>query len=152
MYPQNLDHIADSLKQRAADRDAFVTRHGIKLAGFLDELPALFQLYRRVPFDHDIPSEARRLAATCALYIAEHRDYLADHGQGEAGIIDDLWLAFRALPVLVKRAGAPALARHWRGDTSFDELQGMAQNAGTIAEKVPSKVLEAAQRYLDVEG
>lgn len=152
MYPHNLDHIAENLQQRVKERDAFVAKHGLKAGGFLDELPALFQLYRRVPFDPDIPVEARRIASSAALYIAEHADYLGDHHSADGGLIDDLWLAFRALPMLVKRAGGPALARHWRGDTSLDEVQGMAANVSAIADKVPSKVLEAAQRFLDVES
>jgi hypothetical protein len=152
MHAHSLDTLAAHLKDRVQHKDAFAHKYGHKAAAFLDELPALFQLFRRVPFDLDVPIDARRLSSSVALYIAEHQDFLADKSETEPGLVDDLWVAYRALPLLVKKAGGPALARHWRGATSFDELQGLAANASVLEEKVPSKVLESAHKYLDIEA
>jgi len=159
MPSHSLDALAVALKDRVQKKDAFAAKHGQKAAAFLDEMPALFQLYRRVPFDLDMPIDARRLASSVALYIAESQDFLPERvptptekQPPETGLIDDVFVAYRALPLLVKKAGAPALARHWRGTTTFDELQGLGVNVGMLEDKVPSKVLEAAKKFLDVDG
>lgn len=150
MYAQALDRIAEYLDSRLTDgeRKEFETKFGHRALAFLVELPNLFHFYRRVPYDWDVPASARHLAGTCALYIAEHQDFLSDRHDGAAGLIDDVYVAFAALPEIVQAAEGVDLGRHWRGQTSFEEVVGMAHNVGALDEQVPSKVLEGARRYL----
>jgi hypothetical protein len=148
VYAHALDRIAEFLERRVQLRSEFEVKYGSRAFHFLRELPALFQLYRRVPFDHDVPQPARHLAALAALYIAEHQDFLADQLKGEVGLVDDLWLAFAAFPRVHEAAAGADLERHWRGDSPFSEVLGLAYNAESLKEHVPSKILEAAARFL----
>ena len=144
-----LDQVATRLDE-AVGGSAFGETFGRQAASFLAALPALFRMYRRVPYDFDIPLASRRRASSVALYIAENQDFLEDAGQ--TGLIDDVWIAYAALGTLLEEVGAPALERHWRSEAPFEAIAGLAENVHTLAEHVPSMVLERMHKYLGLTG
>ena len=72
-----LDQVATKLDE-AVQSGAFEEAYGRQATGFLAALPALYRLYRRVPYDFDIPLASRRRASSVALYISENQDFLDD--------------------------------------------------------------------------
>lgn len=147
-----LDQVANLLETAVMDRADFEGHFGKRAAAFLDALPALFRLYRRLPYDEGIPLEVRRLCAAVALYIAEHQDFLDDKNRSRTGLIDDVWLAYAILPQVVEAAGEAALERHWRSEHALADVIGLAENAGELKQHVPSKVLERLKTYLGEAG
>ena len=150
MYGHALDRYSDYIQARTQDRAEFEEKYGALAGTFLAELAPLFHFYRRLPFDFDVPLDVRHLAGTSALYIAEHQDFLDDSPISGAGLIDDVYVAFASLLPVVSGARGIDLSRHWRAETSFDDVQGMAHNLGALVEVVPTKVKENADRLLGI--
>lgn len=144
-----LDQVTNALETAVLDLQDFEARFGKRAGVFLRGLPGLFRLYRRLPYAPEASPELRRTAAAVALYVAEHQDFLADTDRKVAGLIDDLWLVYSALPRFIEAMGEEALAPHWRGDLSFGDVAALAENASELAQHVPSKVLERLQHFLD---
>jgi hypothetical protein len=140
----------------ALDRDvqralpAFEKQHGKLAAALLPHLGAIFQLLRRVPFDLDLPQRARHRAAAAALYILDPDDYLGQTSGESSSLIDDVWIAAKALDSLAQDLDEhEALARHWRSEASFDEVLGLANNHPTLEAHVPKRVLDAVRSFLE---
>ena len=150
MFAHALDRCADYIEARAQAREAFEEKYGARAGSFLAELKPLFLLYRRLPFAFDLPLATRHLAGIAALYIAEHQDFLDDSTIEGAGLIDDVWVAFRALVPVVDAALAAKvdLEEHWRGETALEAVVGLARNLDLIKEAVPSKVRDRADQLL----
>lgn len=144
-----LDQVTNNLDTAMLDAAEFEAQYGKRAVAFLRNLPGLFRLYRRLPYDFELPTELRRLAAAIALYIAEHQDFLDDASRNVGGLIDDLWLAYAALPRFLEGASEELVERHWRSDQDFSEVLALAENASDLKQHVPSKVLERLNRYLD---
>jgi hypothetical protein len=142
-----LDQVANSLDE-AVQTGTFEDSYGRRAASFLAALPALFRLYRRIPYDLEIPLASRRRASSVALYIAENTDFLDD--AGPRGLIDDVWLAYAALHTLLEEVGAAALERHWRSAAPFEVVTGLAENIDSIVDQVPTKVMEKMRAYLGI--
>ncbi len=145
-----LDRIADVIELKASTPDRYVEKYGHRAAEFLKELPWIFRLCRRAAFDLALPQECRHMCSLVVLYVAEHRDFLGDDIESEVGLIDDVWVAFRAVQYLGHHTSRATLAAHWKGPTPYDVMAGLAENLDYLAEHVPSKVLEAAQAYLGI--
>lgn len=137
-----INHQLDEVVQGAS----FEESYGKQATSFLTALPSLFRLFRRVPYDFDVPLAHRHMAAAVTMYISETNDFLDD--KSHPGLIDDIWLAFAALRKLVDAAGEDIIGRHWRSEADFNVVVGLAENVDTLAEHVPSKVLEKMQAYL----
>lgn len=129
----------------------FSAAYGERAAAFLEQLPWLFRLFRRVPFDEDLPLRARHAAAVVAFYLAEQQDFFSAGGgaDSEIGLIDDVFAAYFGLREVVDIVGDPfVLRKHWRGETPLDEVIGLAHNIDVLREKLPSKVLEKIEPLL----
>ena len=142
------DQVNNQLELASMDPADFGRAYGKQAAVFLQDLPALFRLLRRFPHDPDAPLEARHLAAAASLYIAEDQDYLSDHAADQAGLIDDVWLAYDTLARIVDLSGEETVSRHWRAENDFDSVLALARNASSLAEHVPTKVFEQLKRYI----
>jgi hypothetical protein len=140
-----LDQINHNLDE-AIGSDSFESAYGKQATSFLAALPALYRLYRRVPFDFEFSVPHRHMAAAVAMYISETQDFLDD--KSHRGLIDDVWIAFAALNHLVAAQGEESVSRHWRSEADFNVVVGLAENVDTLAEHVPSKVLEKMQAFL----
>jgi hypothetical protein len=140
-----LDQVANKLDEAVQGGD-FEEAYGRQATSFLAALPALFRLYRRIPYDSEIPLASRRRAASVALYISESHDFLVDGSV--QGLIDDVWIAYAALGTLIEEVGVEAVERHWRSAAPFEAITGLAENVDTLAEHVPVKVLEKMKMYL----
>ena len=146
-----LDHCADHLRARVGEREAFEAKYGALAGTFLAELWPLFLLYRRLPFDFDLPVATRHLAGTAALYIAEHQDFVDDSADAGVGLIDDVYVAFAVLRPIVSGAKGVDLNRHWRGDTTLEDVLGLAHNLNALVEATPSKVVQNADKLLGID-
>jgi len=140
-----LDQINHNL-DAAIGSSSFEAAYGKQAGSFLSALPALYRLYRRVPFDFDFTIAQRHMAAAVAMYISETQDFLDD--KSHRGLIDDVWIAFAALKRLVEAQGEETVSRHWRSEADFNVVVGLAENVDTLADLVPSKVLEKMQAFL----
>lgn len=143
-----LDQLLNHFEEEASSA-RFEEQYGKQAAGFLGPLSSLYRLYRRLPYDFEVSLETRRLAASVALYVAENTDFLDDAGR--AGLIDDVWITYAALERVVEGAGDEVIRRHWRSETAFDDVLGLAANVDTLREHVPSKVFERITAYLGGE-
>lgn len=132
----------------AADVAGFEAKFGKRAATFLGGLSGLFRLYRRLPYESRLPQALRHQAAAVALYISERQDFLPDNQINSMGLIDDLWLAYTALPPFRDALGEEVLQSHWHSDTQLAEVLALAENANELTQHVPSKVLERLQDYL----
>jgi hypothetical protein len=144
-----LDQVGQQL-ELSTSNTRFVEDYGRDAAAFLKGMPGLYRLFRRLPYDFDAPLEARRLAASVLLYIAENQDFLEDSGR--FGLIDDVWLSYSALQACSDAMDQEVLERHWRSDESFDDVLGLAANVSSLKDHVPVKVLERIARYLGLDG
>ena len=150
MLTHGLDRIQEVLEARVRRAPDFEEKYGQRAMEFLKELPFLFRLFRRAALDPQIPLAQRHFAGALAYYVAESQDFLDDESTGDTGLIDDVWIAFKGARVLVDKVGEEALAGHWRGESSFSELIGLAHNIDVLNSALPSKVLEAACEFLGV--
>jgi len=145
-----LDNVTERLSSMIVQRVAFEAKYGKQAANFLDNLPGLFRLFHRLTFDLEVAAAQRRLAASVAVYIAEPHDYCGEANRGVEGLIDDLWLAHRALALLLEQLPTPALQRHWLMKEPFDNVVDLAHNIGTVEQIVPSRVLTLLKQFLDL--
>ncbi|MBN2362405.1 MAG: hypothetical protein JXR83_23335 [Deltaproteobacteria bacterium] len=145
-----LDNVTERLTEMIVQRAAFEAKYGKQASHFLDNLPGLFRLFHRLTFDLEVGVEMRRLAAAVAIYIAEPHDYCGEASRGIAGLIDDIWLAYRALALMLERVPAADLQRHWLVREPFDHIVDLAHNVGAIESQVPSRVLTLLKQFLDL--
>jgi hypothetical protein len=145
-----LDNVTERLSSLIVQRAAFEARYGKQAAHFLENLPGLFRLFHRLTFDLELAVDVRRLAASVAVYMAEPHDFCGEASRGVEGLIDDVWIAHRALALLLDRVPAAALQRHWLVKEPFDNVVDLAHNIGTIEQIVPSRVLTLLKQFLDL--
>ena len=145
-----LDNVTERLSTLIVQRVAFEAKYGKQAAHFLDNLPGLFRLYHRLTFDLEVATDVRRLAASVAVYLAEQHDYCGEANRGVEGLIDDIWLAHRALALLLDRVPATTLQRHWLMPAPFEHVIDLAHNIGSIEPIVPSRVLTLLKQFLDL--
>jgi len=151
MPHESLDHLQEAfLRHVVAEGQAFEARFGKTARRFFDSLPSVFALLRRLSLDLDLPVRERRLASAAFVYVVEPADYLRlAQNIGPQALVDDLWVAFETLRRLRATVGDAALSRHVRTPASFSDLADLAENADTIKDLVPPKVLEQLERFLE---
>lgn len=145
-----LDALSDHYQRLADEHEAFSRRYGANVGRFLIHLPSLLRLFRRIPFDGNLPLRVRQYAALVAYYLAENQDYLDDQSTESAGHIDDLYAAYTGLLRIVEVAGDEAIDTHWRSDAPFEDVYGLALNSDVLEAAMPSKVLDRASELLRI--
>lgn len=146
-----LDDMVKHLEIMLIERDVFEQHYGKNAGVFLAHLPALFRMFHRLTFDMTLPVNLRHKSASVAVYIAEHQDFVGEASQGVKGLIDDVWIAFRALQELLEEVPEERMAAHWRSDVPFEEVAALAPNVSSIDSAVPSRVLTLAKQFLGVD-
>lgn len=140
--------LTERLKLNALDVAGFEAKFGKRALTFLDGLSGLMRLYRRLPYENRLPLAMRHRCAAVALYIGERQDFLADNSVNAMGLIDDLWIAYKALPEVADELGEEGLQVHWHSDMALADAIALAENVDELTQHVPYKVLERLKDYL----
>ena len=80
-------------------------------------------------------------------------DFLAERPNNQMeGMLDNVYVAWRALEVLLQRHGQTALARLVPRQEVVDGLVRSSAHLDALAARLPPRVLDLADRYLGVTG
>ncbi len=132
-----------------AEGHAFEEKFGKTARRFFDQLPVLFHLYRRMSLDLELSSQARRLASSALFYLIETDDFLrAGKISAVESSIDDVWVGFEVLRRLRLAVDDELICRHVNPPAAFELLTTLAENIDTVAEHVPTRVLEKLQQFV----
>ena len=117
----------------------------------MQQAPVLLRLLHRAAFDLALPPPSRHLAAAAALYLQEPVDFLAERPNDPmGGMVDNVYVAWRAFGMLLQRHGHKALVRLAPREEVVDGLVRSTAQLDTLAARLPPRVLDLADRYLGI--
>lgn len=149
MPHDSLNQLQRNLVRIAAEEGAeFEAHYGKTARYFLDRMPVLFPLMRRAALDLTLPTEVRRIAAVCVLYVAEPDDFMGATQFGVRSLLDDSCLLFMGFARCRTLVADASLARHVRVDGVYEELCALTENHTTLKALLPPKVAEQLDRLL----